>query len=151
MSNLVRRVLTAVVAIPLLAGLILWDRREGFAVLVLVCSALGMRELTAMLLPDAGARVRGLLIVISVGLTLGLILRPDLALGWILAALIAVATVVLLAPGPRAAGAGGTAAGHRRAGHPLRGGADRAAVVAAPSIDRGSALGPDGHRGHVRQ
>ena len=100
MSNLVRRVLTAVVAIPLLAALILWDRREGFGTLVLLCSALGMRELGAMLLPDAGARVRGLLIAICVSLTLALYLRPEAALGWILAALIAVATVVLLAPGP---------------------------------------------------
>lgn len=100
MSNLVRRVLSAVVALPLLVALILWAPRWAFAGLVVVCSALGSRELTAMLMPDAGRGQRTLLGVITVALTVALILRPDAALGWILAGLISAATVVLLAPGP---------------------------------------------------
>jgi phosphatidate cytidylyltransferase len=100
MSNLVRRVLSAVVAIPLLAILILWAPRWAFGGLVVLCSALGMRELTAMLLPDSGRGQRFLLGVVSVGLTLALYLRPDAALAWVLGGLIAAATLVLLTPGP---------------------------------------------------
>jgi phosphatidate cytidylyltransferase len=105
MSNLASRVLTAVVAIPLLGALVLWQQPLGFGALVIACSLVGMREYTAMLLPGIPGALRGLLVAASAGLTGGLILRPDLALVWVLAALVLGATAVLLAPG-NIAGAG---------------------------------------------
>jgi len=105
MSNLARRVLTAVVAIPLLGALVLWDRRQGFALLVIACSVVGMLEYTAMSLPGIPKALRGVLVVSSAALTTALYLRSDLALAWILAALVVGATAVLLVPG-EIAGAG---------------------------------------------
>jgi phosphatidate cytidylyltransferase len=105
MSNLVSRALTAIVAIPPLVALILWDQRLGFGALVMICSALAMREYTAMLLPGIARIERLAIIATGTGLTVSLTLRPDLALVWILGALIVGATIVLLRPG-EVAGAG---------------------------------------------
>jgi phosphatidate cytidylyltransferase len=99
MSNLVSRVLSGVVAIPLLAALVLWEQRLGFGLLMLVCSLIGMREFTAMLLPTVSQGLRAVVIGAGVGLTCGLYFRPDLALVWFLAALVLGAAAVLVAPG----------------------------------------------------
>ena len=105
MSNLTARVLSAVVAIPLLFALILWQQRWGFGVLVIGFSLLGMLELTAMLLPTIARPHRAVLVATSALLTTGLYLFPERGLGLILGALIIGATSVLLAPG-EIAGAG---------------------------------------------
>src|SRR5689334_5560086 len=106
MSNLVSRVLTAVVAIPLLAVLILWQNRFGFASLVVVCSALGLGEFTAMSLPTSSRGQRLAVVLLGTGLTVALYLYPQLAFAWFLAAIIGGATIVLLEPGEiRGAGA----------------------------------------------
>ena len=99
MSNLVSRVLTAVVAIPPLVALILWDQRLGFSCLVVACSAIGMMEFTAMLLPGMAPGARGLVVAAGTAMTAALTLRPELAVVWVLAALILGATTVLLHPG----------------------------------------------------
>jgi len=99
LSNLASRALSGVVAIPLLVLLILWHRREGFGGLVFVCSYIGMREFTAMMLPGITKVARGMLNRLSFGLTVALYFRPDLALLWLLAALVAGAVTVLLGPG----------------------------------------------------
>lgn len=109
MSNLASRVLTAVVALPLLTGLILWNQRTGFGVLVIVASGLGMCEYAKMMLPRLAGAQRVTVIAAGALLTFALYLRPELALVWFLAALIAGATVVLLGPGeiPLAGGRAG--------------------------------------------
>jgi len=99
LSNLASRALSAVVAIPLLALLILWQHRIGFGGLVFVCSLIGMREFTAMMLPSISRTARWVLTLLGVGLTVALYFRPELALLWTLAALVAGATTVLLGPG----------------------------------------------------
>ena len=99
MSNLVSRVLTAVVALPLLTALVLWSERAGFGVLIVLCSALGIAEFTAMLLPGIARVERVAIIAINTSLTVAFYLRPGLMPVWILAALIAAATIVLLRPG----------------------------------------------------
>jgi len=71
-----------------------------------VCSIIGMVEYTGMMLPSLSRRHRAVLGAAGVGLTVGLYFRPELALVWFLAALIAGAASVLLAPGA-IAGAGG--------------------------------------------
>lgn len=99
MSNLVSRALTAVLALPLLAALILWQQRLGFGVLVFLFSALAMGEYTAMLLPRIARAQRVAIMAAGTGLTIALYFRPDLALVWFLAALITGAVAVLLSPG----------------------------------------------------
>lgn len=99
LSNLASRALSGVVAIPLLTLLILWQQRLGFGVLVFVCSFIGMREFTGMMLPAITKAARGVLTLLGVGLTVGLYLRPDLALLWVLAALMSGAATVLVGPG----------------------------------------------------
>ena len=105
MSNLLSRALSGVVAIPLLAALILWEQRLGFGLLILVCSVIGMREFTAMMLPTVSTSLRTVTTLAGAGLTAGLYFRPELALVWFLGALVLGATAVLLAPG-EIAGAG---------------------------------------------
>jgi phosphatidate cytidylyltransferase len=105
MSNLALRVLTAVVALPLVGALIVWREPLGFGVLVLVVAALALTEYTSMTLASASRALRAAVVVVGVALAAGLYLRPDLALAWMLAAVVAVATAVLLEPG-EIAGAG---------------------------------------------
>jgi phosphatidate cytidylyltransferase len=105
MSNLASRALSGAVALPLLTLLILWERRIGFGVLILVCSFIGMREFSAMLLPNLPKLARAVVVFAGAGLTVGLYFRPDLALLWFLAALVLGSSTVLLAPG-EIAGAG---------------------------------------------
>jgi hypothetical protein len=44
MSNLLSRALSGLVALPLVALLILWDRRIAFGGIMAVCSTIGMLE-----------------------------------------------------------------------------------------------------------
>ena len=65
MSNLVQRVLSGVVALPLLGLLILWRQPLGFGVLVLVIAGLALHEYLAITLPGTSLRLRALLIAIG--------------------------------------------------------------------------------------
>ena len=107
MSNLALRALTALVALPLIAVLVLWREPLGFAALVWLVAGLALAEYAAIALPGAPTRVRAGVIAIGVGLSAALTLAPSLALAWFLAAFVAVATLVLLDPGEM------TGAGHR--------------------------------------
>jgi phosphatidate cytidylyltransferase len=99
MSNLGNRLLTAAIALPLLVALILWHQRLGFGGLLIACSALGMREYTDLLLPGIRRALRVVVVALGASLTIALYLQPNMALVWILAALIVGATAVLLDPG----------------------------------------------------
>jgi phosphatidate cytidylyltransferase len=105
MSNLALRVVTAVVGLPVVVALVAWREPLGFALLVLVVAALALVEYTGIMLPSAPVGLRAVVVAIGVGLGVAIYLRPDLALAWALAALMAVAAAVLLAPG-EIAGAG---------------------------------------------
>jgi phosphatidate cytidylyltransferase len=99
MSNLALRVLTAVIALPLVGLLVLWDERLGFALLVFLFALLGTIEYTAIALKGAPRWQRALVVAAGVGLGVGLYARADLGLVWVLAAVILSATAVLVAPG----------------------------------------------------
>jgi phosphatidate cytidylyltransferase len=99
MSNLALRVLTAVVALPLVGALVVWREPLGFGVLVLVVAALALTEYTGLTLAAASRRLRAEVVAIGVALAAALYLRPELALVWVLAAVAAVSTAVLLEPG----------------------------------------------------
>jgi phosphatidate cytidylyltransferase len=99
MSNFVSRVLTAAVALPVLTILVLWRERTGFGALVILCSALGIGEFTTMLLPGTSRVQRGAIMAVSTALTVALYFRPDLALVWILGALILAAALAIFSLG----------------------------------------------------
>jgi phosphatidate cytidylyltransferase len=105
MSNLALRVLTAVVALPLVAALVVWREPLGFGVLVLVVAALALTEYAGMMLPTAPRGLRAAVVTLGVALATALYLRPELGLVWVLAALVGVSIAVLIAPG-EIAGAG---------------------------------------------
>jgi phosphatidate cytidylyltransferase len=99
LPNLALRALSAVVALPLLAALILWRVSWGFGAFVLLVSGLALCEYTAMALAGAPRRLRYGVIALGVGLTAGLYIWPAMALVWVLAAFVATAALVLFDPG----------------------------------------------------
>jgi len=102
MSNLALRVVTAVVALPLVAALISWREPLGFGALVMVVAALALTEYVGITLPESSGAPRRLrvgVIALGVGLSAALYLAPSLAIVWVSGALMASAALVLLNPG----------------------------------------------------
>jgi phosphatidate cytidylyltransferase len=111
MSNLALRALSAVVALPVLAALILWHQPWGFGALVLLVSGLAACECAAIMVAGASGRLRATIVALAVAYTLALYVAPGAALIATLGALVATAAATLLDPGEiPAAGArlGGT-------------------------------------------
>jgi phosphatidate cytidylyltransferase len=102
--NLLKRALSAVVALPLLAGLIFWREPLGFGVFCLVITALALNEYGNLTLREALPRERTLLIVLGTAFAAALYFRPGLAPAWVMATIVGlgVATVALAAD-PKAA------------------------------------------------
>jgi phosphatidate cytidylyltransferase len=99
LPNLAQRLLSAIVALPLIVALILWRQAWGFGAVVLVVAAIGLHEYTAIALSGASVRLRAGVVALGVGLTAGLYALPAFAVVWVLAAFVATATLVLLDPG----------------------------------------------------
>ena len=103
MTTLAQRALSALVALPLLAFLVFWRQRLGFGLFVLLVAGLGLHEYASITLGDATRTVRAGVIAAGMGLSAGLYFRADLALLWLLAALVAVSFLILARPGEIAA------------------------------------------------
>jgi phosphatidate cytidylyltransferase len=99
MSNLAQRVLSAVVALPVLAALILWRQPLGFSLFVLLVAGLALSEFATIGLPTASAGFRARLVILGVVFSAGLVFAPGFALLWLLAAFVATAAMVLFDPG----------------------------------------------------
>jgi phosphatidate cytidylyltransferase len=99
LPNLAQRALSAVVALPLIAALILWDQPWGFGALVLVVAAIALREFATIALGGASLRLRAGVVVLGVGLTAGLYALPAYAVVWMLTAFVGTAALVLFDPG----------------------------------------------------
>ena len=91
LPNLAQRLISAVVALPLIGALILWDEAWGFGALMLVVAAIGLHEYGAITLAGAGARLRFGVIVLGVGLAAGLYALPAYAVVWVLGAFVGTA------------------------------------------------------------
>ena len=76
LPNLAQRLISAVIALPLIALLILWNEPWGFGALMLVVTAIGLHEYGAIALGGAGGRLRVGVIVLGVGLAAGLYALP---------------------------------------------------------------------------
>jgi len=99
MSNLALRALSALVALPLLAALILWAPPWGFGALVLLVAALALNECAAIMVAGAPPKVRASIVILGVLYTAALYLLPGAALIWTLAMVMATAALTLLDPG----------------------------------------------------
>ena len=99
LPNLAQRLISAVIALPLIALLILWNEPWGFGALMLVVAAIGLHEYGAIALGGAGGRLRAGVIVLGVGLAAGLYALPAYAVVWMLAAFVGTAALVLFDPG----------------------------------------------------
>jgi phosphatidate cytidylyltransferase len=106
MSNLVVRVLTAAVALPVVVLLVLWKERLGFGALVIGLAAGGLWEYVHMLLGELRRWQRLAIVATGTALAAALYARPDLAYAFCLGALVAGAVTVLLGPGPIPGAAG---------------------------------------------
>jgi phosphatidate cytidylyltransferase len=94
--NFLLRLLSAVVGLPLLALLVFWRQPWGFASLVLVAVALALAEYGVLTLGPHHRGHRVALIAIGTAFAAAVYLRPQQALLWAMAALIALSLVVLL-------------------------------------------------------
>jgi phosphatidate cytidylyltransferase len=99
MSNLALRALSALILLPLLGALVLWDQPLGFGALVVLVAALALIEYTTITLPAASRGFRAAVVAVGAGLTAALYLATGQALVWGLLALMAIAILVLFDPG----------------------------------------------------
>jgi phosphatidate cytidylyltransferase len=99
MSNLALRVLTAVVALPLVGALVFWREPLGFGILVVIVAGLALTEYVHLVLASAPARLRAEVVAIGVALAAAFYLRPELGGVWVAGAIMVAATAVLLQPG----------------------------------------------------
>jgi phosphatidate cytidylyltransferase len=99
LPNLAQRLISAVIALPLIALLILWRQPWGFGGLMLLVAGLALCEYTSIALSGADRRLRVGVIVIGVGLAAGLYAAPSYTVVWVLAAFVATASLVLFDPG----------------------------------------------------
>ncbi|HLK88739.1 MAG TPA: phosphatidate cytidylyltransferase [Polyangia bacterium] len=99
MSNLALRALSAVVALPLLAALILLAPPWGFGALVMLVAALALNECAAIMLAGAPPKYRATVVTLGVLYTAALYVLPGAALVWTLAAVVGTAALTLVDPG----------------------------------------------------
>jgi len=99
MNNLALRVATALVALPVVGALALWENRLGFAALVFLVIGLALSEYAQITLRGGSRAERVAAVATGLGFSVALYLRPELGALWTLAVVVVVATVVLLHPG----------------------------------------------------
>jgi CDP-diglyceride synthetase len=111
-SNLLLRVASAVVALPVLGALVLWHEPLGFAGFTLLATTLALAEYTGLTLPDRPPGERAVVVALGSAFAVALYLRPALGLLWAMIVILLVAALVLVRPGEiSAAAARLTAAG----------------------------------------
>jgi phosphatidate cytidylyltransferase len=108
--NLLLRVASAVVALPLLGAVVLWREPLGFALLCLVAAVVALAEYTALTLRGRPAGERAVVVAIGAAFSCGLYLRPGLTPVWAMIAVVLVAALTVLRPEDIASAAGRLAA-----------------------------------------
>src|SRR5262249_12383806 len=94
--NLLVRVASAAVGLPLLGYIVLWPPPIVFGIFSLVIAGLGLCEYAALTLRERSRVERVVVVVIGTGFAAGVYVRPDLAAVWGMAATILVAAVALV-------------------------------------------------------
>jgi phosphatidate cytidylyltransferase len=94
--NLLVRVATALVGLPILGFFIFWREPRGFLVVCLIAVVLSLVEYTGLTMHGRPAAERAGVVLIGAGFFLGLVLRPAMAPAWLFAGVLA--TGLLLVP-----------------------------------------------------
>jgi phosphatidate cytidylyltransferase len=97
-SNLLLRVLSAIVGLPLVGLLVFWREPLGFGIFSLVVAGVALREYVAMTLKGRPAAERGAVVAIGVAFATAVYLRPDMGVAWAMTAVVLVAALVLSRP-----------------------------------------------------
>ncbi len=95
-KNLLVRIASALVALPIVGVLVFWREPLGLAALCLVVAVQALREYTSMTMPARPVAERAGVVLVGTGLYLALYFRPELGLLWFLAAMVAVAMLILV-------------------------------------------------------
>ena len=95
-KNLLVRIASAVVALPIVGVFVFWREPLGLAALCLVVAVQGLHEYTSMTMAGRPAGERAGVLLVGAGLYLGLYFRPELGALWFLAATLAVAMLILV-------------------------------------------------------
>lgn len=93
--NLLLRALSALVGLPLMGALVVWDQRWGFAAFAFVIMAIALSEFGNMALRGRSSTERAVLVVGGVVLGVAIYARPDLALASLVVVTLAVASTQL--------------------------------------------------------
>ena len=102
--NLLVRVATAVVGLPIVGLFVFWPDSRGLGALCLAVAALALFEYTGLTLHGRPLVERAGTVLVGSGLYLGLVLRPEQAMVWMLAAVMAISLLFLVrAVDPQAA------------------------------------------------
>jgi phosphatidate cytidylyltransferase len=94
-KNLLARVATAVVGLPMLGVVVFWRDPRGFAALCFVAAALALLEYTGLTMRGRPLAERTSIVLVGCGLFLGLTLKPELALIWLFSGVLAVGLLIL--------------------------------------------------------
>ena len=94
-KNLLVRVATAVVGLPILGFFVFWRDSRGFLGVCLVASVLSLVEYTGLIMKGRPVGERAGIVLIGAGLFLALALRPAMALAWLLAGVLATGLLIL--------------------------------------------------------
>jgi phosphatidate cytidylyltransferase len=94
-KNLLLRVATAVVGLPVVGAFVFWRDARGFAGLCLVATCLALVEYTGLTMRGRPLAERAGTVLVGCGLFLALILRPELGTAWMLAGMMAVGLLLL--------------------------------------------------------
>jgi phosphatidate cytidylyltransferase len=94
-KNLLVRVATAVVGLPVLGVFVFWHDSRGFAGLCLLAALLALIEYTGLTMPGRPLVERAGIVLLGCGLFLGLTLRPEMGLSWVLASVMATGLLLL--------------------------------------------------------
>lgn len=95
-KNLLVRIASALVALPVVGVLVFWREPLGIAALCLVVAVQALREFTAMTMAGRPGAERTGVVLVGAGLYLALYFRPELGALWFLAATLAVAMLILV-------------------------------------------------------
>ena len=94
-KNLLARVTTAVVGLPIVGAIVLWRDPRGILGLCLVAAALALVEYTGLTLRGRPVPERAGTVLIGCALFVALALRPDFGAAWVLAAVMATGLLFL--------------------------------------------------------
>jgi phosphatidate cytidylyltransferase len=93
--NLLVRVATAAVGLPVVGAFVFWHDSRGFIAICLVVALLSLVEYTGLTMPGRPLAERVGIVLLGCGLFLGLTLRPEIGLVWIFASVMATGLLIL--------------------------------------------------------